>query len=147
MEPIAAGSLSRLETDLFRGLNSFIEPFVRAGFGSPGPCTSGVILVETIGRKSGRAIDVPLIAASFGNLVVVSTVRATRSHWIKNLAANPEIRFWAHGRAQAATAFVIDSDFETDRAQLPASMRGLARLLRSVTIGNDLAFAVLTPSG
>jgi deazaflavin-dependent oxidoreductase (nitroreductase family) len=147
MESIAARSLSTLESDLFRGLNSFIEPLVRAGFGSPGPCTSGVILVETIGRKSGRATNVPLMAAAFGNLVVVSTVRATRSQWIKNLAANPEVRFWAHGRAHAATAFVIGNDTEFDRAQLPSSMRGLARLLRSLTIGNDLAFAVLMPTG
>ena len=147
METIAAGSLSTFEADLFRGLNSLVEPWLRAGFGSPGLCSSGVILVETTGRKSGRAIDVPLMAASLGNLVVVSTVRAARSQWIKNLAANPEIRFWAHGRAQAATAFVIGNDTEFDSAQLPPSMRGLVRFLRSLTLGNDLAFAILQPAG
>ena len=146
METIAARSLATLETDLFRGLNSFIEPLIRAGFGSPGPCASGVILIETIGRKSGRAINLPLMAASLGNLVVVSTVRARRSQWIKNLAANPEIRFWAGGRSRAATAFVISDDREFDREHLPAAMRGLAVFLRSFTIGNDVAFAVLMPT-
>ena len=90
METSAATSLSRFEADFFAGINSVVEPYLRAGFGTPGPCANGVILLETTGRKSGRTINVPLMAMSFGDMVIVSTVRARRSQWIRNVAANPD---------------------------------------------------------
>ena len=91
-------SLARFESDLFSGLNSVVTPNLRAGFGTPGPCANGIVLLETTGRKSGRIINVPLVAVSFGNVVVVSTVRARRSAMGSQRRCDRDVR---HGRAAA----------------------------------------------
>jgi deazaflavin-dependent oxidoreductase (nitroreductase family) len=152
-------ALARFEAAFFEGLNGLVEPLLRAGFGSPGSCASGVILVETTGRRSGRTISVPLVAAALGDLVIVSTLRARRSQWVRNLAATPQVRYWAHGRAREATAIVIgDGRDRTGHsesiveaiagaaAELPPAARALAALLAAAAIGSDLAFALLIPA-
>jgi deazaflavin-dependent oxidoreductase (nitroreductase family) len=144
MPASTATSLSQFETDLFSGLNSVVVPYLRAGFGTPGPCANGVILLETTGRKSGRIINVPLMAASFGDLVVVSTVRARRAQWIRNVVVNPEVRFWLHGRARKARAFVIGDGARAEtRGLMPLRVRALSSMLHPLTITDDVAFAVL----
>lgn len=82
-----------LEIDFFRCINSVVEPLVRIGFGSPRLWPTGLIVVETQGRKSGRTLNVPLLATRLGALVLVSTVRSRRSQWVKNLAAHPHVRY------------------------------------------------------
>ena len=139
-------SLTRFESDLFSGLNSVVEPYLRAGFGTPGPCANGIVLLETTGRKSGRIINVPLVAVSFGNVVVVSTVRARRSQWVRNVAANRDVRYWLRGRARKARAFVIgDGAPVASRAAMPLHVRALASMLHPLTITDDVAFAILIP--
>jgi deazaflavin-dependent oxidoreductase (nitroreductase family) len=147
METSSATSLSQFETDFFAGLNSVVEPFLRAGFGTSGPCANGIVLLETIGRKSGRTINVPVMAASLGDVVITSTARARRSQWIRNIAANPEIRYWLNGRARNARAFVIgDGERGEARAQMPLRVRALASMLYPLTITDAVAFAVLMPT-
>ncbi len=138
--------LAQLEAGFFRQLNRIVEPLLRVGLGSPGPCASGVILLETTGRKSGRTISVPLMATALGELVIVSTMRGSRSQWLRNLAARPDVRYWAHGRPREAAAIVIAGD-EPDRdgRPLPAPVQMLISLLSSFATG-DFAFAVLMPA-
>lgn len=144
MQTSAATSLSQFETDFFSGLNSVVEPYLRAGFGTPGPCANGIVLLETTGRKSGRIINVPLVAVSLGDLVIVSTVRARRSQWVRNVMANPEVRYWLHGRARKARAFVIgDGERAATRHRMPLRVRAIASMLHPLTITDDVAFAVL----
>jgi len=141
-----ATSLSRFESDFFSGLNSLVEPYLRAGFGTPGPCAKGIDLLETTGRKSGRIINVPLMAASFGDIVIVSTVRARRSQWIRNVVANPEVRYWLRGRARKVRAFAIgDGAPIASRAAMPLHARAIASMLHPLTITDDVAFAILIP--
>ena len=140
----AATSYSQLEADFFAGLNSVIEPYLRAGFGTAGPCANGIVLLETTGRKSGRIINVPLMAASFGAVILVSTVRARRAQWIRNVAANPEVRYWLHGRAHKAKAYVIgDGERAATRDRMPLRVRAIASMLHPLTITDDVAFAVM----
>jgi deazaflavin-dependent oxidoreductase (nitroreductase family) len=147
MQTSSATSLSRFEADFFAGVNSVIEPYLRAGFGTPGPCANGIVLLETTGRKSGRTINIPLMAASFGDVVIVSTARARRSQWIRNVAANPEVRYWLHGRARKAKAFVIgDGESGAARNQMPLRVRAIASMLYPLTITDAVAFAVLMPT-
>src|SRR6266404_5648510 len=107
----------RLEAEFFRGVNQVVEPLLRAGLGAPVLFPAGAIVIETLGRKSGRRLNVPLMAALVGDLIVVSTVRR-RSNWVKNLAAHPEVRYWLGGREREGTAFAIGPGIETT-AQLP----------------------------
>jgi deazaflavin-dependent oxidoreductase (nitroreductase family) len=147
METSSATSLSQFEADFFAGVNSVIVPFLRAGFGTPGPCANGIVLLETTGRKSGNTINVPLLAASLGDVVILSTARARRSQWIRNVAANPEVSYWLHGRARKARAFVIgDGERGEARAQMPLRVRAIASMLYPLTITDAVAFAVLMPA-
>ena len=135
-----------LESDFFRCVNSIVEPLVRAGFGSPKLWPTGFIVVETQGRKSGRTLNVPLLATKLGDLVLVSTVRSRRSQWVKNLAAHPQVRYWCRGRVRAATALVFAPDGEILEIEpLPPLRRRAACSLALLSQQSGLAFALLSP--
>lgn len=133
----------RLEIGFFRGLNQFIEPLVRAGFGAPSLFPASAIVIETQGRKSGRRSNIPLMSALVGDLIVVSTVRR-RSNWLKNLAANPDVRYWLGGREREATAFAIGPEIDT-RADLPPRVNCLAAALKQQSVLFGTGFAILMP--
>ena len=133
----------RLEADFFRGLNTFVEPLVRAGFGAPVLSPMGAIVVETQGRKSGRRSKIPLMAAVIGDLVVVSTVRRS-SNWLKNLSAHPEVRYWLGGREREATAFAIGPGIEPS-SDLPSRVSCLADALKQYSTMFGTGFAILAP--
>ena len=106
----------RLERDLFRTLNRFVEPAVRRGILSPQCAPVGLILLETIGFKSGTVRSTPLLATHVGDYTFVSTVRGKQSFWIRNLQEQPDIRFYKGGRLKQAKSVVITP--ETDRQAL-----------------------------
>lgn len=133
----------RLQADFFRGMNQFVEPLVRAGLGAPVLFPAGAIVVETLGRKSGRHLSVPLVAALVGDLVVVSTVRR-RSNWLRNLSEHPDVRYWLGGRERQATAFAIRPGIETPD-DLPQRVRCLADVLRQHSSLFGTGFAILMP--
>jgi deazaflavin-dependent oxidoreductase (nitroreductase family) len=135
--------LERLEADFFRGLNQFVEPLVRAGLGAPVLSPMGAIVLEAQGRKTGRRSNVPLMAAVIGDLVVVSTVRR-RTNWLKNLAANPEVRFWLGGREREATAFAIGPGIEAP-SEMPPRVSCLASALKQHSVLFGTGFAILMP--
>lgn len=69
-----------LERDIVHGVNTtLVEPLIHAGFGSPRFWPTGLIVLETYGRRSGRTHSIPLLATKFGDLVVVSTMRSRQS--------------------------------------------------------------------
>jgi deazaflavin-dependent oxidoreductase (nitroreductase family) len=93
------------EQRLFRTLNRFIEPAVRAGLGSSlaGP---GAYVVETTGHRSGLPRRVPLLAKRVGDSILVSTIRDD-SQWIRNLEHHPYADVWIAGRPRRAAATVV----------------------------------------
>ncbi|HZS06681.1 MAG TPA: nitroreductase/quinone reductase family protein [Blastocatellia bacterium] len=137
--------LQPLETEFFRNLNRVIEPLVRAGFGNPVLWPTGTIVVETSGRRTGRRYDVPVVATRFGELFVFSTVRR-HSQWVKNLAANPEVRYWMAGQSRAARAFVFAPEVESlPPDSLPLQVGCLANMLRQQSSLLGISFAILAP--
>lgn len=134
-----------VEIEFFRMLNRFVEPRIRAGCASARLVPGGLVVLEVTGRKSGRRSRVPLAAARFQGHVLVSTFRGKRSQWVRNLAANPEVRFWLRGRAQEARAFVISPGRPFRRPRhLPPLLRWATSFLVPYTYAG-WAFAVLTP--
>ena len=134
-----------LEVEFFRMLNRVVEPAVRAGLGSPRIVPSGFIVLETVGRKTGRVRRSPLAATRFGQYVIVATFRGNRSQWVLNLAAQPRTRIWLGGKPRDARAFVM---YEGKRFRvpqsLPSGMQKVVRFLAPYTKAG-WAFAVLSP--
>ncbi len=89
----------------FRALNSIVEPAVMFGAGNPLPVGAGAVVLETIGRVSGKKRRVPLLASRVLGKLVVSTVRSD-SQWLKNIEADPAVTVWLYGKARTATASV-----------------------------------------
>lgn len=139
-----AQALIDFQTQFLRDVNRGAEPLIRAGLGNPILWPTGPIVVETIGRKTGRRISVPLLATRMGDMVIVSTVRRD-SQWVKNLTANPEARYWLAGRPREATAFVFTPDREGISDTLPPNVRCLTRILQAQSRLLGISFAILTP--
>lgn len=140
-------ALLGFQKEFFNGFNRIAEPLIRAGFGNPiWPLfwPTGTIVVETIGRKSGRKINVPVLATRIGEMVVFSTVRRN-SQWLKNLAANPEVRYWLAGQPREATATVFTADEKTSSDNLPQQAECLAKFLQQQSRLLGVSFALLTP--
>ncbi len=87
----------------FAALNTVVRPLLKLGAGSPWPIGAGFVVLETTGRTTGLAREVPLLAARLGDRVFVSTARR-RSQWVRNLDANPDANVWVAGRKRSATA-------------------------------------------
>src|ERR1051325_10392080 len=123
---MASRNLQKIEAEFFRSLNHFVEPIVRLGLGSPLPWTTGTIVLEVKGRKSGETFSLPVTATLAGGLILVGTVRK-RSQWIKNLAANPEVNYWIYGRQRRARAFVYSGEaIRHQSAEMPIHAACLA---------------------
>lgn len=90
---------------VFRTLNRFVKPLVKAGLGSPLPIGLGAVVLESTGRISGEPREVPVLGFRVGKRVMVSTVRAS-SQWVRNLEANDEAAVWYGGKRRPATATV-----------------------------------------
>lgn len=134
-----------VEVRFFRMLNGLVEPRIRAGWGSPRLVPGGIIVLETKGRRTGRRAKVPLAAFRISDHILVSTFRGGRSQWVKNLSADPDVRYWLRGRPRKARALVISSGQRTQsRKGLPAVVRWLVRSLTPYTYAG-WAFAVLRP--
>jgi len=135
-----------LEKDLYRTFNVFVEPAVRLGCASPAIVLTGLIVLETIGRRTGRARRVPLLAMLIEGHVLVSTLRGNRSQWIRNLATNPHARYWLGGQVREAEALVYaPNQAAPDTSRLPPAVRcvtaGLAPAVRDL----GWTFALLVP--
>lgn len=133
-----------VEVQFFRMLNQIVEPYIRAGWASPSLVPGGLIVLETRGRRSGRRSRVPVAAIRIDRHVVVSTFRGDRSQWVKNLSANPDVRYWLRGRPRTARALVISARHRARGSKLPAAVRWLVRSLVPYTYAG-WAFAVLAP--
>lgn len=135
----------KLERNFFRLLNAVVEPAVRRGLGSPRFLPAGLIVLETVGFKTGIERRTPLAATRLGKYVFVSTFRADRSFWIRNLRKQPRVSFYQGGRRRTAEAFVVMPGKQYRRPKsLPPAIGGITDLLAPLT-GAGWGFAVLMP--
>ena len=149
---VAAADCARLlashEADFFRAVNAIVEPALRDGTFAPVLAgTSGPVVVETLGRKSGLARCTPLIATRLaGGTLVVSTYRGARSEWVRNLAANHEASVGIRGCTTMMRATVLApgraspplEDFAEDARMLVPALAAATEL--------GWAFALLVPA-
>ena len=68
------------------------------------------VLLETTGRRSGRAIRTPLARGPVdGDTTWLIAVHGRKTTWVKNLEVAPEVRIKLRGRWRAARASVMSS--------------------------------------
>jgi deazaflavin-dependent oxidoreductase (nitroreductase family) len=97
-----------------------VEPVVRAGCFSPNLfAPTGLIVLETTGRRSGKPHRTPVLAMLMDGHLIVRTFRGERSAWFQNLRANPEVAYWSGGQKTLAQAIVHAPGEECRTAGLP----------------------------
>ncbi|MDH4041518.1 MAG: nitroreductase family deazaflavin-dependent oxidoreductase [Gammaproteobacteria bacterium] len=139
-------AVNKLEREFFRKLNALVEPAVRRGLGSPRIAPAGLIVLESVGFKTGQPRRTPLAAMRLGSYVFVSTVRGERSFWVKNLQKQPRVRYFRGGREHEARAFVLAPGKKYKR---PKSLPPLIGALTDAFAGHapaGWALAVLMPA-
>lgn len=136
--------MTAFQNQFFAGVNLFAEPLIRAGVGNPLFWPTGTIVVEMTGRKSGRKINIPVLATRFGEVVVFGTVRRD-AQWLKNLKANSEVRYWLAGQPQEAMAFVFTPGETPLSDDLPPHANCIANFLQQQSRSLGINFALLTP--
>ena len=134
-----------LEREFFRMLNRVVEPAVRRGVGSPRFVPGGLIVLETVGSKSGLTRRTPLVATRFQGHVFISTYRGERSFWLQNLQKQPRVKFYLAGKPRPAKAFVMmpGKRYRKPKA-LPPAVGKITDFLAPYTKAG-WAFAVLAP--
>jgi deazaflavin-dependent oxidoreductase (nitroreductase family) len=135
----------KIERSVFRRLNAVVEPAVRRGIGSPTLSPASLIVLETVGFKSGEQRRTPLWSICLGPYRIVSTVRGDRSLWVKNLIKQPRVKYYLGGRPRESDAFVIARG--TTAQQTPALHPLMSRLtnLLSRLAQAGWTFAILVP--
>ena len=135
----------KLERNFFRALNSVVEPAVRFGIGSPRFVPGGLIVLETVGFKSGQVRRMPLAATRLQGYVFISTFRGDRSLWVKNLEKRPRTRYYLNGKPREAKAFVMRPGKRYNRPKsLPPIIGRITDFLAPYAKAG-WAFAVLAP--
>lgn len=129
--------------EVFARLNQIVEPLARAGVGNPLLWPTGAIVVETTGRKSGRKINIPVLATRIGEWIIFSTIRR-EAQWLKNLSANPEVRYWLAGQSREARASIVTPDQQTVK-DVPPQAACLLNFLQLQSRLLGISFALLTP--
>jgi len=126
-------------------LNRVVEPAVRRGIGSPRFVPGGLILLETIGFKTGARRRTSLVAIRLGGYVFISTARGDRSFWVKNLTRKPRVQYYLAGKTRQAKAFVMAPGKRYRRpTSLPKTIGRVTDFLAPYTKAG-WAFAVLAP--
>lgn len=84
------------------------------------PYLPGQMLIETIGRRSGRPRQTPIGGLLDGSTFWLVSEFGRHSQYVQNIAANPRVRVFAHGKWHTGTAVILDEDDPRQRLkQLP----------------------------
>jgi len=89
----------------------------------------------------------PVLATIIEDHALVSSVRADRSHWVRNLRENAEVRYWLRGEVREARALVFDAGegLPETATRLPPLVRTIVSAYSAIPAGLSVALAVLAP--
>lgn len=91
---------------LLKAYWKLVNPLVRtwAGF------VPGWAVIETIGRRTGRAHRVPIGGRLRKDSFWLVAGHGRKAHYVLNMEANPSVRVRSHGRWRTGTAHVLPDD-------------------------------------
>ena len=134
-----------LEQRIFRKMNTVVEPAVRSGIASPPRMPGALIVLESIGFKTGKKRRTPLLSFKVGRFRIISTVRGNRSFWVKNLLNQPSVEYFVGGKLRSAHALVLmDGKSVSRTGNLSGLLAPLVACL-SAWARNGVAIVVLAP--
>lgn len=133
--------LERLMPSLHGGFNMINRylsvPMLKAGLGRymSNPYTGYLMILRTRGRKSGEMRDAPVGYTIVGDAVYCLAGFGRRTHWVRNVAADPHVEAILPGRSFSGLA-----DEVTDRDELlrvlPPLLRSMGPLVAAFGLGN-----------
>jgi deazaflavin-dependent oxidoreductase (nitroreductase family) len=122
----------RVVTTLERGSNRLIRLALRAGL-----APRAFALLETTGRRTGRARQTPVGNGLDGDIFWLVAAHGTQADYVRNLQAEPRVRVKAGGVWRAGTAVVLPGDDAAARSRsLPCQW--------DAAVGRMMASAPLT---
>ena len=134
-----------VEQRVFRKMNAVVEPSVRSGIASPPRMPGALIVLESIGFKTGKKRRTPLLSFRFGRFRVISTVRGNRSFWVKNLLNQPRVDYFLGGKLRSAHALVLMDGKSVSRTGKLSGLLAPLVVCLSAWARNGVAIVVLTP--
>jgi deazaflavin-dependent oxidoreductase (nitroreductase family) len=118
-------------------LNPVVRTAARAGLPLP-----GIVLLETIGRRSGQPRRIGLGRAQEGDTLWVISEHGRRAAYVRNIEADPRVRVRLGRGWRTGTAHVLpDDDWRERQRHMPNRLNSAAvRLMGSdpVTVRIDL---------
>lgn len=117
------GCFGSMSTERFRGMSAFNQSLIEDLRANAGEATSGpfvglpVLILGTVGARSGRPRETPLIYTRDGDRYVVIASKGgapTSPDWYHNLVANPVVTLEVKGERFQARARVAEGE-ERDR--------------------------------
>jgi deazaflavin-dependent oxidoreductase (nitroreductase family) len=128
----------------FNGINKYVSvPALKMGLGRymSTPITGYLMILRTRGRRSGLWRDAPLGYAVIGDAVYCLAGFGPRTHWFKNILADPRVEVILPGRSFTGTAEEVTDPGERLRA-LPPLVKSMGPVVSGFGLGNPY---VLTP--
>jgi deazaflavin-dependent oxidoreductase (nitroreductase family) len=108
-----------LSRAFFKFVNRYIVvPAFRRGFGSllSNPLTGRVMVLETIGRKTGKTRYTPVNYALMGESIYCYQGRHLKGKWYLNILANPQVELLLPSRHMIGHAEEVSDPKEAARA-------------------------------
>lgn len=137
---------SRLEKELFRRINGVVDPLVSRGVASSAATPASLIVLESVGFKSGLARRTPLWSFRLGPYRLVSTARGRRSFWVKNLQKQAQVQYSLGGEEVSSEAIVLAPGYDNlDQWELSPWLERTMDALRRLS-DRGWAFALLVPA-
>ena len=98
--------------------NRLVLAATRAGLPTP-----GVVVLETIGRRSGEPRRVPVTRLLEGDTLWIVTEHGRKAAYVRNIGANPRVRVRAGRRWRTGKATVLpDYDWRALQRRLPSKL-------------------------
>ncbi len=99
-------------------VNPVVQAAARVGLPTP-----SVVILETTGRRSGRARQVVVTRAIEGDTLWIVTEHGRRASYVRNIEASPPVRVRVGRRWRTGTARVLpDDDWRERQRRMPGRL-------------------------
>ena len=103
----------RLPMWLVRIANAVTNLALLAGIPRPPYTRKNALIIETVGRRSGKRYRIPVGYIDDGGRIIVVVEDGRRAHWVRNALANDgRLRIHLRGRWRHARLRILETDPE-----------------------------------